>query len=98
MHFSVWSQSWTPARPNLTQAQKDAFVAGEVNGVNIPNSNGGPLRMVTPGYFGINNVKHVGKLAFTAKESSVKYMKSSYRISPIGKKGSKYPSCWGNAC
>jgi hypothetical protein len=42
--------------------------------------------MITPGYFGINNVKHIGKLAFTAKESSVKYMKSSYRISPIGKK------------
>jgi sulfite oxidase len=76
------------------KAQKDAFVAWEVNGVNIPNSHGGPLRMVTPGYFGINNVKHVGKLAFTAKESSVKYMKSSYRISPIGKKGSQYPSCW----
>jgi sulfite dehydrogenase len=76
------------------KAHKDAFVAWEVNGVNIPNSHGGPLRMVTPGYFGINNVKHVGKLAFTAKESSVKYMKSSYRISPIGKKGSQYPSCW----
>ena len=76
------------------KARKDAFVAWEVNGVNIPNSHGGPLRMVTPGYFGINNVKHVGKLAFTAKESSVKYMKSSYRISPIGKKGSQYPSCW----
>ena len=45
----------------------------EVNGVNIPNSHGGPLRMVTPGYFGINNVKHVGKLAFTAKESSEIY-------------------------
>ena len=33
----------------------------EVNGVNIPNSHGGPLRMVTPGYFGINNVNK-GKL------------------------------------
>ena len=50
--------------------------------------------MVTPGYFGINNVKHLGRVAFTEKESSVKYMKSSYRISPIGKKGSQYPSCW----
>ena len=52
------------------------------------------LRFIPPGYFGINNVKHLGKLAFTAEESSVKYMKSSYRISPIGKKGSQYPSCW----
>jgi len=49
---------------------------------------------LTPGYFGINNVKHLGKVAFTTSESSVKYMKKSYRISPIGKKGSQYPSCW----
>jgi len=73
---------------------KDAILAWEVNGVALPNAHGGPLRLVTPGMFGINNVKHIGKLAFTAKESSVRYMKSSYRISPIGKKGSQYPSCW----
>ena len=73
---------------------KDAMLAWEMNGVPVPNAHGGPLRMVTPGYFGINNVKHLGKVAFTSKESSVKYMKKSYRISPIGKKGSQYPSCW----
>ena len=73
---------------------KDAMLAWEMNGVPLPNAHGGPLRMVTPGYFGINNVKHLGKVAFTASESSVKYMKKSYRISPIGKKGSQYPSCW----
>ena len=73
---------------------KDAMLAWEMNGVPLPNSHGGPLRMVTPGYFGINNVKHLGQVAFTKTESTVKYMKSSYRISPIGKKGSEYPSCW----
>jgi DMSO/TMAO reductase YedYZ molybdopterin-dependent catalytic subunit len=73
---------------------KDAMLAWEMNGVPLPNAHGGPLRMVTPGYFGINNVKHLGKVAFTSSESSVKYMKKSYRISPIGKKGSQYPSCW----
>ena len=76
------------------KAHKDSFVAWEVNGVDIPNSHGGPLRMITPGYFGINNVKNIEKLSFTEKESQVKYMRSSYRISPIGKKGSQYPSCW----
>ena len=65
---------------------KDAILAWEMNGVPLPNAHGGPLRMITPGYFGINNVKHLGKVAFTKKESTVKYMKSSYRISPIGKK------------
>ena len=73
---------------------KDAMLAWEMNGVPVPNAHGGPLRMITPGYFGINNVKHLGKVAFTNSESSVKYMKKSYRISPIGKKGSQYPSCW----
>ena len=73
---------------------KDAMLAWEMNGVPLPNAHGGPLRMVTPGYFGINNVKHLGLVAFTKTESTVKYMKSSYRISPIGKKGSQYPSCW----
>ena len=73
---------------------KDAMLAWEMNGVSLPNAHGGPLRMVTPGYFGINNVKHLGQVAFTKTESTVKYMKSSYRISPIGKKGSQYPSCW----
>ena len=73
---------------------KDAMLAWEMNGVPLPNAHGGPLRMVTPGYFGINNVKHLGQVAFTKTESAVKYMKSSYRISPIGKKGSQYPSCW----
>ena len=73
---------------------KDAMLAWEMNGVPVPNAHGGPLRMITPGYFGINNVKHLGKVAFTAEQSSVKYMAKSYRISPIGKKGSQYPSCW----
>ena len=35
---------------------KDAMLAWEMNGVPVPNAHGGPLRMVTPGYFGINNV------------------------------------------
>ena len=73
---------------------KDAILAWEMNGDPLPNSHGGPLRTITPGYFGINNVKHLGKLSFTETESDVKYMKSSYRISPIGKKGSQYPTCW----
>ena len=76
------------------KAYKDAILAWEVNGEPIPNAHGGPARTVTPGYFGINNVKHVSKVSFTKSESKVKYMKSSYRSSPIGKKGSQYPSCW----
>ncbi len=74
---------------------EDSILAWEVNGVDIPNAHGGPLRLVVPGYFGINNIKHIGKLAFTAKESEVKNMASSYRVYPVGQKGSpKFPTCW----
>lgn len=76
-------------------AYKDAVLAWEINGEDLPNVHGAPLRLVTPGYFGVNNVKHLNKLAFTQAESEVKFMKSSYRVAPIGKKGSpEFPTCW----
>jgi sulfite dehydrogenase len=40
----------------------DCLLAWEVNGVPIPNAHGGPLRLVVPGYYGINNIKHINKL------------------------------------
>ena len=49
------------------QVFKDAMLAWEMNGVPLPNAHGGPLRMVTPGYFGINNVKHLGKVAWITR-------------------------------
>ena len=76
-------------------AYKDAVLAWEINGEDLPNVHGAPLRLVTPGYFGVNNVKHLNKLAFTQAEAQVKFMKSSYRVAPIGKKGSpEFPTCW----
>ena len=77
------------------EVYKDAVLAWEINGEDLPNVHGAPLRLVTPGYFGVNNVKHLNKLAFTTTESQVKFMKSSYRVTPIGTKGSpKFPTCW----
>ena len=45
------------ARSVPKKVYKDAMLAWEMNGVPVPNAHGGPLRMITPGYFGINNVK-----------------------------------------
>ena len=80
------------------KAHKDSFVAWEVNGVDIPNSHGGPLRMITPGYFGINNVKNIGKLAFTAKESSVKIYEIKLQNFSNWKKRIAISFLLGNAC
>lgn len=62
----------------------DALLAWEMNGEPIPLAHGGPLRLIVPGYTGVNNIKYVKRLAFTAKESDAKIMTHGYRISPPG--------------
>jgi sulfite dehydrogenase len=64
-----------------------ALLAWELNGEPIPLAHGGPLRIVIPGYYGINNVKYVKRLAFTAEESDAAIMRTGYRVRPIGMKG-----------
>ena len=40
-----------------------------------------------PGYTGVNSIKYIKQLAFTAKESEAHIMSHGYRISPPGAKG-----------
>lgn len=68
-------------------AMADAMLAWEMNGVPISLAHGGPLRLIVPGYTGVNNVKYVKRLAFTAKESDARIMSHGYRISPPGANG-----------
>jgi sulfite dehydrogenase len=65
----------------------DAMLAWEMNGVPISLAHGGPLRLIVPGYTGVNNVKYVKRRAFTAQESDARIMSHGYRISPPGAKG-----------
>jgi DMSO/TMAO reductase YedYZ molybdopterin-dependent catalytic subunit len=67
-------------------AMEDALLAWEINGEPIPLAHGGPLRLVVPGYTGVNSVKYVKQLAFTAEMSGARIQQSSYRITPIGEK------------
>ena len=77
------------------QSVKTALLAWEINGEPIPLAHGGPLRLVVPGYYGINNVKYLGRLAFTDKETDAAIQRSGYRIRDIGKKGAPdQPSMW----
>ncbi len=68
-------------------AMADALLAWEMNGAPIPLAHGGPLRLIVPGYTGVNNIKYVKRLAFTQAESDAKIMSHGYRISPLGGKG-----------
>ena len=68
-------------------ALEDALLAWEMNGEPVSLAHGGPLRLIVPGYTGVNNIKYIKQLAFTAKESEAHIMSHGYRISPPGSKG-----------
>ncbi|MBB4845072.1 sulfite dehydrogenase [Paucibacter oligotrophus] len=68
------------------QAMGEALLAWEMNGQPISLAHGGPLRLIVPGYQGVNQIKYIKRLAFTAQESDAKIMAHGYRISPPGSK------------
>ena len=77
------------------QSVKTAILAWELNGEPIPLAHGGPLRLIVPGYYGVNNVKYVDRLAFTDKETDANIQRTSYRVRDIGVKGApNQPSMW----
>lgn len=79
----------------LEKGLADAMLVWEMNGQPLPNVHGGPLRLLVPGYWGINNVKFLKKLALTKQESDAAIMVSSYRITPIGgEAGPSLPTMW----
>lgn len=76
-------------------AMDDAILAWEINGEPLPLAHGGPLRLIVPGYMGVNNVKYIKHLAFTEAQSPAKIQQTSYRFTPVGVKGSPdAPSLW----
>lgn len=77
------------------EAIEDAILAWEINGQPLPLAHGGPLRLIVPGYTGVNNVKYIKRLAFTEDQSMANIQRSSYRLAPLGEKGSpEYKSVW----
>jgi sulfite dehydrogenase len=74
---------------------KTALLAWELNGEPIPLAHGGPLRLIVPGYYGVNNVKYVDRLAFTDRETDANIQRTGYRVRDIGVKGAPdQPSMW----
>lgn len=70
------------------KAMEDALLAWEMNGEPISIAHGGPLRLVVPGYQGVNNVKYVKRVAFTSAQSQARIMQHGYRMTPPGAKAS----------
>ena len=68
-------------------AMGDALLAWEMNGEPLSLAHGGPLRLIVPGYTGVNSIKYIKQLAFTAQESDATIMSHGYRITPLGGKG-----------
>lgn len=76
-------------------AMKDAILAWEINGEALPLAHGGPLRMIVPGYTGVNNVKYIKQLAFTKEQSPANIQQTGYRFAPVGSKGATtHASIW----
>jgi DMSO/TMAO reductase YedYZ molybdopterin-dependent catalytic subunit len=71
----------------IEKAMKDAILAWDLNDEPIDLAHGGPLRLVVPGYYGVNNVKYLKKLVASPTETDAKIQAKSYRVRPIGVSG-----------
>ncbi len=77
------------------RALETALLAWQLNDEALPLAHGGPLRLVVPGYYGVNNVKYVKNLAFTEQQTDAKIQASGYRIRDVGVPGAPdQPSMW----
>jgi sulfite oxidase len=57
-----------------------AMLALKMNGEPIPAINGGPVRLIIPGYYGNMNVKFVTQLLLTADQSPTPFQSKAYRV------------------
>ena len=76
-------------------ALADAILADRLNGDPLPSIHGRPVRFVMPGYFAVNSVKWVRRIAFTDRESTADIQTVRYRKVPPGEEPSpNNPSLW----
>ncbi len=87
-------------------ALENALLALEMNGAPLPAVHGGPVRLVFPGYFGVNNVKWVERIEFAEGENTTAEQMPRYRIPTIPnanlpflptEPGSRYPYSFQNS-
>jgi DMSO/TMAO reductase YedYZ molybdopterin-dependent catalytic subunit/cytochrome c553 len=79
----------------IEKGLKDCLLVWEMNGAPLSVLHGGPVRLIVPGYFGVNNVKWVRRLLATVGESGAKIQQSGYRMRAQGLAGGpEHPSMW----
>jgi len=73
----------------------DALLAWEMNGAPVPHAHGGPLRLIVPGYSGVNHIKYIKRLALTRDETDAAIQATRYRLAPLGtKENPSQPAVW----
>ena len=82
----------------LADALERSILALSMNGELIPKVHGGPLRLITPGYYATMNVKWLSRLRFEEQESTNHHHVGRYRtpLKPLSP-GSKFTSTLGNS-
>ncbi|HRX35647.1 MAG TPA: sulfite oxidase [Aestuariivirga sp.] len=87
-----WDQPATPEGSDFAKsyhladhALDNAILALKMNGEPIPATNGGPVRLIIPGYYGNMNVKFVTTLLFESQQSPSAFQSVGYRmpLSPV---------------
>ncbi len=61
-------------------ALENAILALSMNGEPLPAVHGGPVRLVIPGFYGVNNVKWLAKVEFTEGENTTAEQIPRYRV------------------
>ena len=69
----------------LADVLERSILALKLNGEAIPAVHGGPVRLITPGYYGTMNVKWLSRLRFEDSESTNRHHRERYRtpLTPI---------------
>lgn len=57
----------------------DVILAYEMNGVPLPRDHGYPIRVIVPGVVGARNVKWLGRIIISTKESDSHWQQMDYK-------------------
>lgn len=57
----------------------DVILAYEMNGIPLPRDHGYPLRVIVPGVVGARNVKWIGRIIISTKESDSHWQQMDYK-------------------